>query len=227
MEEVFAYLLHIIHLLREEMFQVLIDTSLTRPVGLVSGRWPFDNFVNPMFDDCSFNWLEAQSKTEDVLQFMTWVSKCIFKPKEIDRNISVFSHIDPVFEPGIVCFCHTSLETDPMFLDRATCQCVVECQAMAVSVDIIEKRHIGVKFISRAYHNKVMLIPGLKGEDKGEMRFRDPSAIVFYSFAFEAWKLQCDNRRVIDILVCSRYGPAYIFKILPHHAISWARVGRK
>ena len=37
MEEVFAYLLHIVHLLREEMFLVLIDTSLTRPVGLVSG----------------------------------------------------------------------------------------------------------------------------------------------------------------------------------------------
>ena len=37
MEEVFTYLLHIVHLLREEMFLVLIDTSLTRSVGLVSG----------------------------------------------------------------------------------------------------------------------------------------------------------------------------------------------
>ena len=73
-----------------------------------------------------------------------------------------------------------------MFLDGATCQCIVELQAMSVGVDIIEKRHIGVKFISRAYHNVVMLISGLKGEDKGEMRFRNPSAIVFYSLAFEA-----------------------------------------
>ena len=60
---------------------------------------------------------------------------------------------------------------------------------MGVSVDIIEKRHIGVKFISRAYNNKVMLVPGLKRENKGEMRFGNPSAIVFYALALKARKL--------------------------------------
>ena len=60
---------------------------------------------------------------------------------------------------------------------------------MSVSVDIIEKRHIGVKLIARAYHNKVMLVPCLKGENKWEMRFGNPSAIVFYALALKARKL--------------------------------------
>ena len=142
-----------------------------------------------MLNDCPFNRIEAKSETEDVLQFMAWVSKCIFKSKKIDWHVCFFSYFNPVFEPGIICFCHTSLETEPVFFYGTTCQFIVECHAMSISVDIIEKRHIGVKLIARAYHNKVMLVPCLKGENKWEMRFGNPSAIVFYALALKARKL--------------------------------------
>ena len=91
----------------------------------------------------------------------------------------------------------------------------------------VKERYISVELVAGAYNYVVRLVSGLKREHEREVGLVYPSAAVFDSLPLESRKLQCNDRRMVNIVISACHKATNVFKVLPHHAIPRARVSRK
>ena len=122
--------------------------------------------------------------------------------------------------------CAIFLEPFPIREDRLVSKVLLERGGVALRLEQVEERGVGVELVSRADNCNVGVPIPLERQHVWKVSLVNPGTSIGYTLSLEAAVLECNVRRVLDHLVRASGSPSYILEILAHQAIPAAWICR-